>query len=134
MIVLQNWWAPYSKASILSALEVGYRVHVIVSESEMESYREAAEWTKSLPGERVSISNDYTARNTKAAHTLTRFDYLPDILANANEPVLVTDADVIFQHDLAVPPVYDLGLWWPDEPRPMDHVWDYARDNGFPVW
>ena len=134
MIVLMNWWWPYSKAATLSALKLGYKVHIIVSDSEMESYREQADWLKSLPVGRVRVSNDYVARDSKAAHTLTRFDYLPEILENANEPVLVTDADVIFQYDLNIPPVWDIGLWWPDEPRPLEEVRSYARDNCFPEW
>ena len=132
MLTLTNWWWPYSVASILSALDLGYRVQIVVS----DSAREGIEWLwdrqTEYPG-RIQWTRDTYPRNSVASTTLTRFDYLPTILEDINEPVLVTDADVIHQRKLDIPNGADIALWR-TPPWPMDHVVNYAKGNGFPLW
>lgn len=141
MIVLMNWWAPYSKASITSAINLGHRVCVIVSDSDNEGegflndyhVTEDINKLKQRDYNQIILIRDSEPRNSKAAHTLTRFDYLPEVLSRVIEPVLVTDADVIFQRKLDIPSVHDIALWWPDA-RPWNEVEDYARHHAFPLW
>ena len=135
MIVLMNWWYPYSKASIVSALQLGYKVHVIVSDSAYEGSGWLREKVEGAWWDKVTITRDYGRRDSKAAHTLTRFDFLPSVLANVHsDDLLVTDADVIFQkRSLYMPREYDVGLWQ-TEPRDMAEIDGYARSNHFPLW
>lgn len=136
MLVLTNFWLPHSVASILSALSVGYRAHVVVSEEE----RDGLEWLHERAadhGGRLTWQHDTRDRPSKAAHTLTRFDYLPEILktCSAGEHVLVTDADVVHQRPLEFAEPLDVALWRTD---PTDwlcgHIDRYAAEHAFPLW
>ena len=133
MLTLTNWWWPYSVASIHSAMDLHYRVHVVVS----EGADDGIDWLISKQAEyddgRVKWTRDTTPRLSKAAHSLTRFDYLPTILDAENGPVLVTDADVIHQRSMTLPDNADVALWRTD-PRPMKDIEGYAQGHGFPVW
>ena len=133
MLTLTNWWWPYSVASIHSALDLNYRVHVIVSDG--ADY--GIDWLISKQAEcndgRIKLTRDTIQRRSKAAHTLTRFDYLPAVIDAENGPVLVTDADVIHQRHLELPSWADVALWRTD-PRPMAEIEDYANGHDFPVW
>ena len=133
MLVLTNWWWPFSIASIHSALDLNYRVHVVVS----DSANDGVDWLLARQREyndgRIQWTRDTMPRHSKAAHTLARFDYLPQVLEAANSPVLVTDADVIHQRPMTLPSGADVALWRTD-PRPLAEVHDYATSNRFPVW
>ena len=87
MLVLTNWWWPYSKASIVSALRIGYCVHVVVSTEDGGNLDWLWEMQADHPN-RIQWEYDETPRRTKAAHTLTRFDYLPKVLRASPEPIL----------------------------------------------
>ena len=125
MIVLMNWWYPYSIASIESALACGYQVCVVVSNKD--------DYPLMKYSNRVLFVEDDMPRHSKAAHTLTRFDHLPKLLISANEPILITDADIIFQYKLNIPTWADIALWR-TSPRLMSEIDGYAKNNKFPIW
>ena len=110
MITIMNWWYPYSVVSITSAINIRYDINIIVSETENHNIDWLNEKNKQYNG-KIQFTQDIKKRNTKAAHTLTRFDYLPEILEKENQPILVTDADIIHQRRLDILPGSDVALW-----------------------
>lgn len=136
MITFSNWWWPHSAASVLSAISLGYTVRVAVSEEQEEQTNWLDDMQKIHPG-RIQWFRDTKERSSKAAHTLTRFDYLPALLGSAQngEPVMVTDADVIHQRHLDIMPGSDVALWqttrseW--EPNQVDN---YHANYDIPLW
>ena len=135
MVNLLNWWWPHSAACVRSALAVGYRVHVIVSDVQ----REGVDWLwreQAAHPDRIRWTRDEMPRNSVEAHSQTRFDYLAGVRSMPfyqGEPILVTDADVIHRRPIIFPDSADLGLWYA-QVRPRHVIEDYAAHNGFPVW
>ncbi len=133
MLTVTNWWPWCSKASVLSALQVGYRVHVIVSDDQndppAEPFLEALKIR--FPG-RVDYSRDSMRRRTAADHALTRYDYLPELLQHYQLPTLVTDADVIHRRPIRIPKGTTVGIRY-QPPKPLDHVEQFSRHEGLPI-
>ena len=135
MITLTNWWWPYSPASILSALQLGYNVWVIVSDSQLEGVDWFWECSEKYPSN-VFFMKDHRERQKPGAHTLTRFDYLPMVMSHfPDETVLLTDSDVIHQRVIGFPKTIEIDLAaWSYNPRQQNHLMDYANYVKFPIW
>ena len=135
MLTLTNWWPPYSRASILSALNIGYRVHVIVSDSQNDPPAEPfLRSVKARFGDRVHWSGDSMPRSAPADHALTRYDYLPEVMGRYRLPTLVTDADVIHRRRIHLPEHADVGLRY-QRPMPLPDLERFSSHEGLPaIW
>ena len=135
MLTVANWWPWCSKAAVISALRVGYQVHVIVSDCQNDPPAEPFldDLKTRFPG-RVNYSRDSRPRETPTDHACTRYDYLPEILEHYRVPVLVTDADVIHRRALRLPDGFDVGYgYW--SPWPLERVAQSSRAHRQPlVW
>lgn len=133
MLTVANWWPWCSKAAIVSALRVGYQVHIIVSDCQndppAEPFLEAMK--ARFPG-RVAYSRDSMPRPRPTDHAATRYDYLPELMEHYRLPTFVTDADVIYRHALELPEGYDAGYAL-FHPWSLDRVERSSRDVGQPV-
>ena len=135
LLAVTNWWPWCSRASIGSALERGYQVHVIVSDCQNDPPAEPFldRMRRRFPN-RVHFSRDHRPRDNRVDHCCTRYDYLPEIMERHQLPTLVTDADVIHRDRLNIPDNTDVAFGH-QPASPMPRIEESSEGTGMPlIW